>query len=166
MKKLSYIVLFYCCFFIKHNLVAQIRISSSSFIIKNIPSMAVTEAGMDFQGEIEFSTDEIILSVAILPQNLDNVVHHPWQIHVSKNDIEWNEALEIYIRRTGDGKSDYNNKPQNGFYYQKLDSNSTLLFSGQGWINSIPLQLKITGLSVTLPAKSYATEIIFTLIDN
>jgi hypothetical protein len=163
MKKLSYIVLFYCCCF-QHNLVAQIRISSSSFINKSIPSMAITEAGMDFQEEMEFSTDEIILSVAILPQNLDNVIYHPWQI--SKNDLEWNEALELYIRRTGDGKSDYNNKPVNGYYYQKLDSNSTIFFSGQGWINSIPLQLKITGLSVTLPAKSYATEIIFTLIDN
>jgi hypothetical protein len=166
MKKLRYIVLFYCCFFIQHNLVAQIRISSSSFVNKSIPSVAISEAGMDFQVEMEFSTDEIILSVAILPQNLDNVVYLPWQIQVSKNDLEWNEAIEIYIRRTGDGKSEYNNKPQNGFYYQKLDSNSTLLFSGQGWINSIPLQLKITGLSVTLPAKSYATEINFTLIDN
>lgn len=166
MKKLSYIILFSCCFQIQHNLVAQIRISSNSFIHKYIPSVAITEAGMDFQSEIEFSADEIIMSVSIFPQNLDNVLYHPWQIQVSKNDLEWNEALELYIRRTGDGKSDYNNKPQNGYYYQKIDANSTFLFSGQGWINLIPLQIKITGLSVTLPAKSYATEIIFTLLDN
>jgi hypothetical protein len=165
MKKLSYIVLFICCLLNQNNLVAQIRISSNSFINKSIPSVAITEAGMDFQGEMEFSPDEIILSVAIFPQNLDNVIYNSWQIQVSKNDLEWNETLELFIRRTGDGKSEYNNKPQNGNYYQKIDSNSTFLFSGQGWINSIPLQIKITGLSVTLPVKSYATDIIFTLID-
>jgi hypothetical protein len=165
MKKLSYIVLF-SCLLIQYNLVAQIRISSNSFINKSISSVAITEAGMDFHGEMEFSRDEIIMSVAIFPQNLDNVMYRSWQIQVSKNDLEWNEILELYIRRSGDGKSDYNNKPQNGYNYQKIDANSTFLFSGQGWISSIPLQIKITGLSVVLPAKSYATEIVFTLIDN
>lgn len=166
MKKLSYIVLFIYSLQLHQNLVAQIKISSNNFINKFIPSGAITEAGMDFQEEMEFSTDEIILSVAIFPQNLDNVVYNSWQIHVSKNDLEWNEALELFIRRTGDGKSDYNNKPLNGEYYQKIETNSAFLFSGQGWINIIPLQIKLKGLSVTLPAKSYATEIIFTLIDN
>ena len=128
--------------------------------------MAIYQAGMDFQEEMEFAKDEIILSVTIFPQNLDNVIYHPWQIQISKNDLEWHEGLDLFIRRTGDGKSDYNNKPQNGFYYQKIDSNSTFLFSGQGWINTIPFQLKLSGISVTLPAKSYTTEIIFTLIDN
>jgi hypothetical protein len=166
MKKLKDLVLFSCCLLIQHNLVAQIKISSNSFIHKHIPNVAITEAGMDFQREMEFSVDEVILSVAIFPQNVDNAIYNSWQIQVSKNDLEWNEALELYIRRTGDGKSDYNNKPQNGYYYQKIDANSTFLFSGQGWINSIPLQIKITGLSVTLPAKSYVTDIVFTLIDN
>jgi hypothetical protein len=166
MKKLSYTLLFLSSLLYHQDVMAQIKISSNNFINKFIPSGAITEAGMDFREEMEFSRDEIILSVAILPQNLDNVVYNSWQIHVSKNDLEWNQALELFIRRTGAGKSDYNNKPQNGEYYQKIETNSTFLFTGQGWINDIPLQIKLNGLSVTLPAKSYATDIIFTIIDN
>jgi len=121
---------------------------------------------MDFQEEIIFSSDEIILSVAILPQNLDNVMYNAWQIQVSKNDLDWHNDLVLWIRRTGDGKSDYNMRPQNGTYYQEVELFNALFFEGQGWISLIPIQLKLTGLSVTLPAKSYSTEIIFTLIDN
>ncbi len=151
---------------IHQNGTAQINISSNNFITKFISNGAITEAGMDFQKDIELSANEIILSITILPQNLDNVIYNSWQIDVRKNDFDWNESLELFIRRTGEGKSDFNNKPQNGDYYQKIESNNSFLFSGQGWIYDIPLQLKLTGLSVTLPAKSYSSEIIFTLIDN
>jgi hypothetical protein len=166
MKKSSYILIIIFYLISQQNLVAQIRISSNSFINKHISSGSIIEAGMDFQNELEFSIDEIILSVTLFPQNLDNVIYNSWQIDVSKNNFEWNEELDLFIRRTGDGKSDYNNKPQNGEIYQKIETNSAIFFTGQGWINSIAIQIKLTGLSVTLPAKSYATEIIFTLIDN
>ena len=166
MKKTSIIITLICCFAIQVDLFAQLKISSSSFINKNIAAVSISEAGMDFQEEIVFSQDEIMMSITIFPQNLDNVVYNSWQIHVSKNDIDWNNELELYIRRTGDGKNDYNKKPQNGEYFQKIETNSSLFFVGQGWINLIPIQVKLTGYSVTLPAKSYSTEIIFTLIDN
>ncbi len=151
---------------IQQNGTAQINISSNNFITKFVTSGTITEAGMDFQNDLELSANEIILSVTILPQNLDNVIYNSWQIDVRRNDFDWNEALELFIRRTGDGKSDYNSKPQNGDYYQKIELNNSFFFTGQGWIYNIPIQLKITGLSVTLPAKSYSSEIIFTLIDN
>lgn len=148
------------------NTFSQLKITSSSFVSKTISSGFISEAGMDFQEEFLFSSDQIVLSVNILPQNLDNVIYNSWQIQVSKNDLEWNNDLDLWIKRSSDGKSDYNNKPQNGTSYQKVELYNTAFFEGQGWINTIPIQLKISGLSVLLPAKSYTTEIIFTLIDN
>ncbi len=165
MRKGHYKIVLICCIFMLQNLYAQIKISSNSYMMKYIPNEFINEAGMDFKETLEYAADEINLSVTILPQNLDNVMYKTWQIQVSRKDLDWDDRLELYIKRTGDGKSDFNNKPQNGTYYQKIESNSTFFFSGTGWIDTIPLQLKIKGLSVTLPAKSYATEIIFTLIE-
>jgi hypothetical protein len=145
---------------------SQLSVNSNSFINRNISAGSIAEAGLDFAEAVEFSPNEILLSVAILPQNLDNVIYKNWQISVSKFDIDWSNDLELMIRRTGDGQSDYHNKPQNGTQYQVIEASNNHFFSGQGWIKSIPIQLKISGLSVTLPAKSYVTEIIFTLIDN
>lgn len=166
MKKKYYILILVYFFHSHQGLMAQISIASNTFINKFYPNSSITEAGMDFQNELEFSTNEVVISVAISPQNLENVVYNSWQIHVSKNDVDWNDSLKLYLRRSGSGKSDYNNKPQNGTNYQIVDSSSSYLFEGNGWINSIPIQIKLTGLSVTLPAKSYTTDIIFTLIDN
>jgi hypothetical protein len=166
MNKSGIVTVIFWCLLCQQNLMAQISISSNSFINKLIPNGAINEAGMDFQKELEFSKDEIVMSVAIFPQNLDNVIYNSWQIHVSKNNLDWDETLELYIRRTGEGKSDYNTKPLNGDYYQKIESYNNFFFAGQGWISSIPIQLKLSGFSVTLPAKAYATDIIFTLIDN
>lgn len=163
-KKILLLILFGFCNQIL--VFGQLNVTSNLFVSKNISSGSVIEAGMDFQDEIIFSSDEIILSVAILPQNLDNVMYNAWQIQVSKNDLDWHNDLVLWIRRTGDGKSDYNMRPQNGTYYQEVELFNALFFEGQGWISLIPIQLKLTGLSVTLPAKSYSTEIIFTLIDN
>lgn len=152
--------------FCKIECYTQIQIHSNTFINNIISSNAINEAGMDFNDEIIFSTNEILLSITIFPQNLDNVVYKSWQIHVRRNDLDWNEHLELFVRRTGNGKNDYNNKPQNGELYKKIQNNNSFFFEGNGWIEFIPIQLKLKGISVVLPAKSYSTEIIFTLIDN
>lgn len=144
----------------------QLSIVSNSYNFKNISNASPSEAGMDYMQEVVFSPEDIKISIAILPQNLENVIYNSWQVQVSKNEIDWDSQLELWIKRAGDGKSEYNLRPQSGTDFQKLESYNSIFFDGNGWINAIPIQLKITGLSVTLPAKMYTSEIVFTLIDN
>lgn len=145
---------------------AQISLETPNFIHFNTEACGILEAGADFQNQFETASDAIVLSVAILPNDTENVFFRTWRIDVSRNDIDWHPNLNLAIKRTGNGSSDFDRTVQSGEFYQKIEQNNNFFFNGIGWINSIPLQLELSGISVVLPAKSYATEIIFTLTDD
>lgn len=166
MKSKTILLILICSSIFNLHCYGQLKIISNNFISKIIPSSYIKEAGMDFPDELVFLPDEIKMSVNILPQNVENVIYNSWQIQVSKNDLDWNSDLELWIKRAGNGTSEYDIKTQNGEYYQKIEANNTFFFDGRGWIDAIPIQIKISGLSVTIPAKTYSTAILFTLIDN
>ena len=81
-------------------------------------------------------------------------------IWIYKEDNEWHPDLNLQIRRT-------NNKSNisNGTQYQTISNNYSYFFELYGNSRNIPIQYKITGLSVLIPAKSYSTAIVFTIWD-
>jgi hypothetical protein len=153
-------------YFISSFSFGQIRLETPNFIRFNIENNTILEAGSDFKNQQETSVNGIILSVNILPNDTENVFYKNWHIDINRNDIDWHSNLILQIKRTGNGSSDFGKTLNNGEIYQNIELNPTTLFSGSGWVNNIPLQLQLSGISAVLPAKSYATEIILTLIDD
>jgi len=120
-----------------------------------IPSSAITEAGEDFIGTYESSVNQIYL----------NVTHnHKWAVSVNKNNILWNDNLQIWIHRTGSGYGRGNIK--GGENYIDIPNFAVDFVTGNKEQYDVPIQLQMSGISVTIPANNYIAEIVFTLTDN
>lgn len=114
-------------------------------------------AGEDIQSTITSDADQIELSVN------GNVNKSTWKIAVSKSDIVWNNALEIWVRRTGTGNG--SGEAWGGNTYQKVSNVNMTFFEGKRALNKIPIQLEIRGMTVTIPAVAYSTNIVYTLYE-
>lgn len=120
-----------------------------------IPTSAITEAGEDFSGTYESSVNQLYL----------NVTHnHKWAVSVKKNNIVWNDNILIWIHRTGNGYGRGNIK--GGENYIDIPNHEVGFVTGNKEQYDVPLQLQLSGVSVTIPANNYITEIVFTLTDD
>ena len=166
LRRLAYFFLMIGLFLTPKSIQAQLNIESSNTINFSILEINVVDAGLDFQNDFSTTDDAILLSVNILPQNLQNTTLRSWRVDIRKNDIDWHDNLDLFVRVTGNGNSNFNTSLQNDFSYQQIQDFDNLFFNGTGWINNIPIQVKLSGVSVIIPAKSYATELVFTLLDD
>lgn len=93
-----------------------------------------------------------------------------WRIEVQKEDMNWDNNLKLEITRTGDGNWWYyflfGSKIYGGQNYQTIENNSTYFFRGKGLLTDIPVQLRLSGVSVTQGAGDYETNIILTIYDD
>jgi hypothetical protein len=87
-----------------------------------------------------------------------------WSVQISKSDIDWNNQIEIWIKRTGNGTG--GGEVYSGTTYQKINNIPMSFINGKKAVNKIPLQLEIRNLSVTIPARDYSTNIVYTLYEN
>lgn len=123
-------------------------------------------AGSNISESLTSADDGYLISVNILPNTVQNNIYNTWHIQVRRNDLSWHPNLNIHLQRTGEGDYYYANTLSGASEYISISSINQTFINGRGWIDNIPFQLKITGISATLPAKSYSTEIVFTLIDD
>lgn len=115
------------------------------------------DPGEDLSSDME-SADKINLDVKKLQKNAY------WSITVSKNDINWNNSIKIYVRRTTDGNGA--GSVWGGQNYIQINNVPSNFLNGYEKLNNIYLQYKISGVDVTLPADSYYTDIVYTLYEN
>lgn len=124
----------------------QVSSSTASFV-----------AGDDVSENLTSNADQLEISVS------GNLNKTSWAVNVSKSDIVWNNNLEIWVKRTGNGSG--SGQCFGGTVYQKVNNASFKFFDGQRVQNSIPVQLEIRGITVTIPATAYSTNLIFTLYE-
>ena len=90
-----------------------------------------------------------------------------WKITVSKSDINWPAAFLPYVQRTSNGIpcgtcSGVNTVTSPSGYLQITNLEQDFIF-GSGEVTNIDVQFRVTGISLTVDADNYSTEIIFTL---
>lgn len=117
-----------------------------------IPSSDITEAGNDFTGTYESSVNQVYVDIEH---------NNKWEASVEKNNIDWNRAFRLSVRRTGNGFGQ--KKIKGGNIYIELKDRATKIFSGDRDRFSIPLQYKMEKVSVTIPAHNYVVEIVYTI---
>jgi len=146
----------------------KIEISGTATFDMN--SFTVTEAGNDFPSNIEIESN-LMLSI-----NSGNIwdwwgnSNRKWKIEVRREDISWNDAINLEIVRSGNGYS-INNRGNTGHIYngtnfQSVGNNSSYFFGGKGLIYYIPIQLRLSGFSIVNGANDYETNVILTIYDD
>ena len=123
-------------------------------------SSDIIEAGNDFGGTYESASNQLIFDRNTTYRHLLN-----WNVTVNKSDINWNPNIILWIRRTGDGNPISGATINGGTNYQQVVNSEVLFFNGYRETNSVPIQLKVSGISVTIPIDTYYTNLIFTITE-
>lgn len=125
------------------------------------PSASISDAGNNYGSSIlESVSNQVVFSIT--GGSLTS-----YTIQVSRIDADWSNQLSIFVRRTGTGTGGILGSINGGTNYQQVTTFPQFFFNGSlGFSNNrsnIPVQFRIDGISVLLPAKTYATTIVFTL---
>lgn len=144
----------------------------------SIPITPITEAGMDYTGT--FESIDFTISGNLPGSFLNLLSGKVTTVSVQYVPNTWNTNLHLYAKRTG-GTATISGlcvlcsaSINNGTTYVEILPNTntsffTINFSGAlGLGNSVSYsgintQLKISGVSVTVPADSYSATIVFTI---
>ncbi len=86
-----------------------------------------------------------------------------WKVMVSlESNIPDTSKLHYFLRRTGDGLGP--GYVSGGRSYLRLSDQEKKLFSGEGEINNVELQLKIDGISPTIPEFPFDIKLHFRVV--
>lgn len=115
------------------------------------------EAGDDFSLSAE-STEKINLDIKKLSKDAY------WTVQVQKNDINWDNQVKIYVRRTSNGNGKGN--VWGGWNFIQINNLNSTFITGYEKLNNIDIQYKLEGIDVTLEAGTYYADIVYTLYEN
>lgn len=145
-----------CCFKAQ-----TITVTSTNWAV-TVPS--ITEAGNNYAGIYESSTNQVILGVSVpLLLNTAKV-----SVHYEANPA-WHNSLILSARRTNNGTTICGLCTiTGGATYQTVTQTETELFRIQAVLSlasytGINMQLQLSGVSVTIPAANYQSRIVFTI---
>jgi len=124
----------------------------------------ITEAGNNYAGLYESATNQVILAVSV-PLLLGNA---KVSVHYSANPT-WNSSLILSAKRTSNGTTLCALcSITGGTAYQTITQTDIELFRIQAVLalasyTGINIQLQLSGVSVTIPATSYQSQVVFTV---
>ena len=130
--------------------------------VVSIPS--ITEAGSNYAGTYESAANQILLTASI-PLLLSS---GKVSVHYEGNPT-WNPNLILQAKRTGDGTTlCLLCIITGGTAYQTVTFTDIELFritaiAALASYTNIPIQLQLSGVSVTIPAATYNSRLVFTI---
>ncbi|QIA09782.1 hypothetical protein [Draconibacterium halophilum] len=156
------------CSFVPKAQVMEVLVDGTIDFDQN--SFTISDAGADFPNSIE-SESSLYLSV-LSGDEWDKKLNpnRKWKLEVRKEDLIWDEEIQLEIVRAGDGYGNKNkhnkSKIYDGTNYQRIENISSYFFRGKGQITEIPIQIRLSGLSIVHGAKDYETNVILTVYDD
>ena len=150
----------------------DLRVDVSGNASFNNSQYVITEAGEDFPSAIESETS-LYVSVQYRGSWFAYLFNpdKQWRIFIHKSDLNWDSDLVLSAKRTGTG-SIINNwwaQPlfiRDGSNFQNITNAPVHFFRGRHGIVNIPVSFKLTGASLTMGAKTFETNVIFTVYDD
>ena len=123
----------------------------------------ISSAGSDYKAFYESKTNQHKITFSSKPRNnyTDNYRYFALSIH--KEDINWHPNLRLEVKRTGGSTNGHT--LYYGDYYRSITNNSSIFFYSYGSTKNVPIQYKISGISVLLPAENYSTRIVYTIMN-
>jgi hypothetical protein len=141
-------------FFLSLDLQAQTLTVTGNWSL-SISASSLTEAGSDFAGTYTSASNQTYIDID------DKKKNYSWQIDVRKSDINWNPSLLLSVRRTGNGNHS-GQAPSGGTTLIQLSNSNQEFFRGRKDNFDIPIEYRLSGVSVTIPSQSYSTTVIYT----
>lgn len=142
----------------------QIIISTLSSHVQSIDENNLNvpgEAGSDIASQITTASNFNQLDI------LNMGTTRQWKVSVSRYDIHWPAAFSLSVKRTSNGIACGGcagiNLGASPAGFVTINLSETDFIFGSGEVVDINLQFQISGLSLTVPADSYMTEIVYTL---
>ena len=143
---------------------AQVVIVSVSNYREDVDENDLTvplEAGYDLEPMIETSASFNQLDVLNVAKSKD------WKVSVSRRDVNWPGALTLSVKRTSTGTACMGcsgvNVGLSPSTYIPLTAAEQNFIYGTGEVTGINIQMRIQGVSLTIDADTYSTEVIYTL---
>lgn len=154
-------LLVFCFFNYEHTKAQSLTVVGSNWSPTIIP---ITEAGNNYNAMYESSSNQILLNVGVpLLLGAGTV-----SVRYEANTL-WNNNLNLDIRRTGNGSTlCVLCSISGGTTYQPITTINTELFRISAVLalasySNIPIQLRLSGISVLLPAANYNARVVFTI---
>jgi hypothetical protein len=113
-------------------------------------------AGSDLISIYESASNALVIDISETAGN--------WAVDVKKLDTTWHNNLHLYIKRTSDGSGP--GTISGGATYQELTDTDLGFFSGSNDRSNINIQLKLTGVTITVPPNVYNTMVYYTVYDQ
>lgn len=118
-------------------------------------------AGSNLTSTYESSTSQANIDISFTLGVLDR-----WRVDVHKVDGTWHGDVHLYIRRSSDGWTDLGlGTISGGSSYIEVTGVSQTFFSGSGNRYDADVQLKLTGISLSIPPGTYSTTVYITLVN-
>ncbi|MFC3812078.1 hypothetical protein [Lacihabitans lacunae] len=132
----------------------------------SVSSSTISDAGLDYTSGLKVQSASSQTSISLsLEGGIFNILFNNWQVEVNRFDSNWNSNLSLEVRRTSNGSGTIFGSISGGTIFQEVTPNSKSFFNGVGNYSGIGIQYQISGLSVLIPADTYSTTVMFTLID-
>jgi hypothetical protein len=119
----------------------------------------VSGAGSELPTSADSATNEVTLDVTLTGGDTDN-----WRLDVRQSGAFWDPALHVWVRRTGSGTG--TGSIADGTTWIEVGSTDTAFFTGAGDRSTIAVQVRVTGLSLTLQPDAYLSNLQYTLVDT
>jgi len=120
-------------------------------------------AGSDLNNTYESPATQTIVDIDLAGIGADS-----WRVYVKKSplDANWHSIFNLFIRRSGNGQGPPPGSISGGTSYIKITEDDAFFYEGVKQRKNIPHQFKLSGVSAIIPAGTYATTIIYTIIDE
>ena len=98
-------------------------------------AFTISEAGSDFASNIESEASFFVTVTSGNEWDKKTNPNRKWKVEVKKEDLTWDNSIQLEIARTGDGNSQQGNKSKiyNGNTYQTVSDFSNHFFNGKGF---------------------------------
>jgi len=159
------VILFAFIFFLKTGNAQEFKVSANGMVSFSETELVVGEAGNDINATLNSNT----IYLTIDSDYIWDMKNERWSIYVNKSDIDWDDDIELNIIRTGSGVyTERNGTPyvKDGKSYQKITNNPSYFFHGKDKISNIPLEFQLEKMSLTMGARDFETDVIFTIYDD
>ena len=148
----------------------QLEIRLDGMITFDQSAFTIQGAGFDFSPTIESEASFFVSVNSGDDWDKKTNPNRKWKIEVRKEDLRWDNNIQLEIVRTGNGIGEHDNNGNghihNGNSYQTITEISSYFFNGKGFISDVPIQFRVSGFSVTQGAGEFETNVVLTIYDD
>lgn len=134
---------------------------------QTIAATSITEAGLDYDPDTRTSAANQTRLTYRRSGGGATGRNFTVTVQVHKTNTTWDDQIELWVRRTGDGTEPAPACTSGGFVsggtsWQQVTNTATSFFTGRCRRSNVPIQLEIRNISVVVPTGTKTTTITYT----